>query len=73
MPYLAIVELKKEGYSEYSDFKNLIRQLNIYPTGFSKYCMGSAILNDSLKKNMIKPKLLLLNKIKNEHTWDSCN
>jgi len=73
MPYLAIVELKKEGYSEYSDFKNLIKQLYIYPTGFSKYCMGSAILNDSLKKNMIKPKLLLLNKIKNEHTRDSCN
>jgi hypothetical protein len=67
MPYLTIVELKKEGYSPRSPFYNLIKQLNIYPTGFSKYCMGSAILNDLLRKNMIKPKLLLLNKIENEY------
>jgi hypothetical protein len=67
MPYLTIVELKKEGYSPCSPFNNLIKQLNIYPTGFSKYCLGSAILNDLLRKNMIKPKLLLLNKIENEY------
>ena len=67
LPYLAIAELKKEAYCDSSVFKTLIRQLNVYPAAFSKYCVGSALLNDSLKKNMIKPKLLLLNKLKNEY------
>ena len=66
LPYLAVAELKKEAYSDSSLFKGLIRKLNIYPTGFSKYCVGSALLNDSLKKNALKPKLLLLNKLENE-------
>jgi hypothetical protein len=68
MPYLAIVEFKKEAQSDTSRFKNMIKQLSIYPTGFSKYCVGSAITNASLRKNLIKPKLLLLNKIENEYT-----
>jgi hypothetical protein len=68
LPYLAIAELKKEKYSDSSHFKNLIKQLSIYPTGFSKYCVGSALLKDSVKKNMIKPKLLLLNKLEHEYT-----
>jgi hypothetical protein len=68
LPYLAVAELKKEAHSDSSHFKSLIKQMNIYSTGFSKYCIGSALLYDSLKKNMIKPKLLLLNKIENEYT-----
>jgi hypothetical protein len=67
IPFLAIAELKKSGYSHCSPFNNLIRNLNIYPTGFSKYCFGNATINDSLKKNMVKPKLLLINKIENEN------
>jgi hypothetical protein len=67
LPYLVIAELKKEPYSDSSHFKSLIKQLNIYPTSFSKYCVGSVLLNDSLKRNMIKPKLLLLNKLENEY------
>jgi hypothetical protein len=67
MPYLAIAELKKESHSDSSHFKGLIKQLNIYPNGFSKYCVGSALLNNSLKRNMIKPKLLLINKLENEY------
>jgi hypothetical protein len=67
-PYMAILELKKEVSSDSLFFRNLIKQLNIYPTSFSKYCVGSALLNDSLKKNMIKPKLLLLKKLENEYT-----
>ena len=67
LPNLVIAELKKEPYSDSSDFKSLIKQLNIYPTSFSKYCVGSVLLNDSLKMNMVKPKLLLLNKLENEY------
>lgn len=66
LPYLAVAELKQDAYPEYSSFKALVKQLHIYPAGFSKYCIGSALLNDSVKKNMIKPKLLLLKKLENE-------
>jgi hypothetical protein len=67
LPYIAIAELKKEVASDYSPFKSLIKQLQIYPSGFSKYCIGSALLNDSLRINMLKPKILLLNKFENEY------
>ena len=68
LPYLAIAELKRDAYTDSSYFTSLIKQLRIYPSGFSKYCVGSALLNNSLKKNMIKPTLLLLNKLENEYT-----
>jgi hypothetical protein len=68
LPYIAIAELKKGAASDSSPFKNMIKQLQIYPSGFSKYCIGSALLNDSLKKNAVKPKILLINKFENEYT-----
>jgi hypothetical protein len=66
MPYIAIAELKKEGQSCSSPFNDNLKMMGIYPTGFSKYCIGSALLNDSLKKNRLKPKLLKLKKIEDE-------
>jgi hypothetical protein len=68
LPYLVIAELKREAYSDSSHFKSLIKELKIYPTAFSKYCIGSVLINDSLRKNMLKQKLLLLNKLENEYT-----
>lgn len=67
MPYLAVVELKKPVFSHRSLFNSLVKQMHIYPEGFSKYCTGSAILKDELKKNMVKPKILILNRIENEY------
>lgn len=68
MPFLAIAELKKDGHNHSGPFIRTVRDMNIHPTGFSKYCIGNALLNDSLKKNILKPKILSLKKIKNEHT-----
>lgn len=65
-PFLAILELKKKGISAPSPVADIMRNLSIRPTGFSKYCIGSAILNDPPRKNIIKPKLLLINRIENE-------
>jgi hypothetical protein len=68
LPYIVIAELKSEGNPSHSAFVKAARQNGIYPTGFSKYCVGNALLLDVPKKNSIKPKLLLLNKIKNEYS-----
>jgi hypothetical protein len=48
-----------------SPFSAALRSINIHPVGFSKYCMGNALLNNSLKINALKPNLLLLKKIEN--------
>ncbi len=66
-PYLAIVELKKDGNSISCPFNSMMKSLNSYPTGFSKYVMGLALLNETLKKNMIKRRFIILNKIENEY------
>jgi len=71
MPYLGVIEMKKTGFSECSPFNTIAKSLGIYPEGFSKYCTGNAILKSELKTNMIKPKILLLNKIQNEYI-ESC-
>jgi hypothetical protein len=65
-PWLAIVEFKKESYADSSYFRSIIKNVNAYPTAFSKYCVGSSLLNNALKKNVLKRKLLLIKKLENE-------
>ena len=56
MGKLVIVELKRDGLC-YSPVLEMLRQLRVFPHGFSKYCMGSALTNDELKVNRFKQKL----------------
>lgn len=58
---LVIIELKRDG-NVYSPILELLRQLRIKPSGFSKYCIGSVMTNPSLKHNMFKPKLVRISK-----------
>ena len=59
---LVIIELKRDG-NVFSPVLDMLRQLRITPSGFSKYCIGSVITNPSLKKNLFKPKLVWINKL----------
>jgi len=68
LPYLAIAELKSEGFPSWSPFVITAKKLGIKPTGFSKYCIGNAMLKDLPKKNVMKQKIILLNKIENEYS-----
>ncbi|PKP08843.1 MAG: hypothetical protein CVU09_13925 [Bacteroidetes bacterium HGW-Bacteroidetes-4] len=68
LPFLAIAELKREKAANNSPCALALKAMNIYPRGFSKYCMGKALLNPCLKQNAFKPNLLYLKKIKNEFT-----
>ena len=60
---LVIIELKRDG-NAYSPIRDIMRDLHIYPQGFSKYCMGMALTNESLKRNRFKERLMLLEKMK---------
>jgi hypothetical protein len=66
LPSVAIVEMKREGFTYRSPIANVLKTYSCYPTGFSKYFYGTALLCDVPRRNSIKPKLLLIRKIENE-------
>ena len=68
LPYLVIAELKSDGFPSSSPFVLAARKIGIKSTAFSKYCIGNALLRDLPKKNILKQKILLLNKIENEYS-----
>lgn len=59
---LVVIELKRDG-NVYSPIINILRDLHIHPTGFSKCCIGMAVTDPNLKQNNFKPKLRNLQKI----------
>ncbi len=59
---IVIIELKQDGHNS-SPIKEILRKLHIQSSGFSKYCIGSALTVSHLKCNRLKPKLRMLNKI----------
>lgn len=60
---LVIIELKSGGRNTQSPLLNAIRDIRLRPTGFSKYCMGRTLVDNSLKSNSIKPKIRALRKL----------
>lgn len=69
LPYLAIIEVKQEKFSLYSDFILSLRKYNIQRTSLSKYCIGVALLNKDVKKNKFKSKLLAISKINDNESY----
>ena len=59
---LVIIELKRDG-NVFSPVLEMLRTLRIQSSGFSKYCIGSVMTNQSLKQNLFKPKLVKLSKL----------
>jgi hypothetical protein len=67
LPYLAIAEVKREGYTNGSPILDILKRMHIRQSGFSKYCIGCSLVRPMPKINMLKSKLLLLQKIENEY------
>jgi hypothetical protein len=59
---IVIIELKRDGLV-FSPVLSMLRELHIKPHGFSKYCMGAAMTNESLPVNLFKQKLRDIEKI----------
>ena len=62
MDDIVIIELKRDGNLP-SPILGRLLDLRIHPHGFSKYCIGSALTNESLRRNRIKPRLRSIEKI----------
>lgn len=67
MPFLAIAEIKSEKSTSLSPFFLELKRLGVRSTGFSKYATGMAMVNRADKQNVLKPKFLLLNRIRDEY------
>lgn len=65
IPSVSVIELKRKGFTNRTPTGIILKDFSVYPTGFSKYCVGTALLNDLPKKNLLKEKLLLINKMEN--------
>lgn len=63
---VVIIELKRDGLVP-SPILGHLRQLRIKPHGFSKYVIGSALTNNALHCNRLKPKLNDITKILNSY------
>lgn len=62
MPGIAIVEIKQDG-THPSQMKEILTVMHIHRMGFSKYCIGTAITNPSIKQNNFKEKLVTVKNI----------
>jgi hypothetical protein len=60
---LCIIEIKRDYNSKKSSFLTTLNEMKIYPGGFSKYCIGLAMLNPEVKKNLFKQKIRELAKL----------
>ncbi len=68
LPNIAVAEIKRDKATSQSVFHAVLKNSGIRQTGFSKYCLGTAILNGVPRKNNVKPILLKIKKIDNEST-----
>lgn len=62
---LCIIETKRDIHIRNKTSAQALQQLRIKPSGFSKYCMGLALINTQIKKNLFKPRLLKFKSILN--------
>ena len=62
---VAVIELKRDGNVP-SPALDILRQVRIKRSGFSKYCIGSALTNAKLKKNNFKERLHMIDKMENK-------
>lgn len=63
---LVIIELKRDGTMP-SRVLGILRDLRIKPMGFSKYCMGMVMTNDSIKRNLFMPRLRRIARMANRN------
>ena len=62
LPEIAILELKRDGRKR-SSMQDILLQMRIFPTRFSKYCTGLMLTDKNLPKGRFKLRLIQLNKL----------
>lgn len=60
---VGIIEVKREKGNKKSQLLSILKRKRIRPTRFSKYTIGSCLLDSNIKYNNFKRKLLFINKL----------
>lgn len=71
LPGVAVVEVKRHGRDRASAFVQQLHAAGVQPTGFSKYCIGVALLFPQIKHNRFKPKLRIIQQLMGDRRDDS--
>ena len=62
MDNLVVIEVKRDG-NTYSPILDILRELRIFPCGFSKYCIGMALTLPGIKRNLFNDRIRRIEKI----------
>lgn len=62
--HLLVIEVKHEVGAPMSDIERALHDMHILPRRMSKYCIGTALTDPSVKHNRFKPKLRYIEKIR---------
>lgn len=62
---VVVIELKRDGNVP-SPALDIIKDIRIKRSGFSKYCIGTLLTTDTLKRNNFKERLIMINKMENK-------
>lgn len=62
MDNLVVIEVKRDG-NTFSPIQDLLREVRIFPSGFSKYCIGMALTAPGIKRNLFNEKIKKIEKI----------
>ncbi len=62
LPGLSVIEIKRNRDATPSDMISQLRSARFHATGFSKYLMGTAMLEPGVKTNLVKNKIRQINK-----------
>lgn len=62
MPDLVIIEVKQDGNFP-STLRDILLELRVKPFRISKYCIGTAMTDETVRKCRFKQKLILINKL----------
>lgn len=60
---LLVIEVKREVGGPTSAIETVLHEMHILPRRMSKYCIGTALTNPSVKHNRFKEKILFINKL----------
>ena len=69
---IAIAEVKQDRFSPTSEFIRQMRVLGVRATGFSKYCIGVALLHPEIKHNRFTPQLRRIARLLQKEKKDAC-
>ncbi len=63
LPSVSIIEIKKEKAGPVTGFELIMHKLGIHGSSVSKYCIGRALLEPTLKANLFQNKIRYLTKL----------